>query len=91
MVIISERYLRTKKISRVSAIAEPSGGLVPRVVDAIVRVVGLERGQLQVIVVAHIHQRVSKHIHRRNSRETACFEDRQEEEEEEERELNTKA
>lgn len=51
----------TKKISSVLAVTEPSGGLFPGKVDAVVGEISFGEGELEMIVVAHIHQWVSKH------------------------------
>jgi len=58
--------IHTKKVDEVVAIAEPAGGLLPRVVDAVAREVCPERRQLQVVVVPDVRLRIAQHVQRRD-------------------------
>ncbi|RWW30812.1 hypothetical protein GW17_00004597 [Ensete ventricosum] len=56
----------TEEVGGVLAVAEPPGGLVAGEVDAVVREVGLQKGQSQVVVVADVGEGVAEDIHRRD-------------------------
>ena len=58
-------YARTKEVDEVEAVAEPAGGLLPRVVDAVAGEVRPERRQQQVVVVPGVRLRVAQHVQRR--------------------------
>ena len=58
-------YARTKEVDEVEAVAEPAGGLLPRVVDAVAGEVRPERRQRQVVVVSGVRLRVAQHVQRR--------------------------
>jgi hypothetical protein len=64
------RNARTEEVDGVLAVAEAAGGLLARVVDAVVREVGLEQRH-QVVVVPDVRQGVPEHVdrgHRRRCR-----------------------
>lgn len=68
-LVTSRNKLRlqlTEKICSILAVTKSAGWLFGRKVEAIVRKVCFGKRKREVIVVAHIYQRVSENIHGRN-------------------------
>lgn len=66
VMLMNVQVMRTEKVRGVLAVAEPSGGLLVGEIDAVGQEVGFHERKRQVVVVAHVHDRVPEHENRRH-------------------------